>query len=288
MTERRDLLRSGLALPAAAAAAAAAATLALPAAVTEAQAQATGGGGVVEAIKQRGALLVGLATFVPWAMRAKDGSLIGFEVDVATKLAEDMGVKPELIPTAWDGIIPALLAGKFDVIIGGMSITPSRNLSVNFTSVYAHSGLQLAASKSAAPSLASYEDLNRPDVTIAIRRGVAPATAFLAKAMPLATVRQFDDDSQAFQEVINGNAQAAISSSPKPEFQVLQYPDQLYMPFKDKLVQNSEAFAVKKGDPDALNFFSNWILFRSQDGWLAERHAYWFETQDWRDKVEKL
>src|SRR4051812_3652325 len=99
-----------------------------------------------------------------------------------------------------------------------MSITPSRNLTVNFTNAYAHSGLQLAANRELAPAIGSYADLDRPEVTIAIRRGVAPATAFLQKSIPLATVRQFDDDSQAFQEVLNGNAPAAISSSPNPEF----------------------------------------------------------------------
>ena len=79
---------------------------------------------VLEEIKKRGSLRVGMSTFVPWAMRDKQGNLIGFEIDVATKVAEDMGVKIEFVPTAWSGIIPALLAQKFDVIIGGMSITP--------------------------------------------------------------------------------------------------------------------------------------------------------------------
>ncbi|MCB1491107.1 MAG: transporter substrate-binding domain-containing protein, partial [Rhodobiaceae bacterium] len=90
-------------------------------------------GSVIESIKKSGTIRVGMATFVPWAMRDKNGDLIGFEIDVAKKLAEDMGVGIEFVPTAWDGIIPALLAGKFDVIIGGMSITPARNLTVNFT-----------------------------------------------------------------------------------------------------------------------------------------------------------
>ena len=79
---------------------------------------------VIETIKKRGALKVGMSTFVPWAMRDKKGELVGFEIDVAKKLAADMDVDIEFVPTAWDGIIPALLAGKFDVIIGGMSIRP--------------------------------------------------------------------------------------------------------------------------------------------------------------------
>ena len=81
-------------------------------------------------------------------MRDKEGKLIGFEIDVATKVAADMGVDVEFVPTAWSGIIPALIAKKFDVIIGGMSITPQRNLTVNFTQPYAHSGQQMAANLS--------------------------------------------------------------------------------------------------------------------------------------------
>ena len=120
-------------------AAAALAVGGLAAAVAPASAE-----GLLETIQQRGKLMVGMSTFVPWAMRDKEGNLIGFEIDVATKLAEDMGVEIEFVPTAWSGIIPALLAEKFDVIIGGMSITPQRNLTVNFTAPYANSGQMMA------------------------------------------------------------------------------------------------------------------------------------------------
>ena len=91
---------------------------------------------IIEKIQKEGVLRVGMATFVPWAMKDKQGQLIGFEIDVAKRLAQDMGVEIEFIPTAWSGIIPALLTGKFDVIIGGMGVTPARNLKVNFTVPY--------------------------------------------------------------------------------------------------------------------------------------------------------
>src|SRR5262249_51692721 len=99
---------------------------------------------VIEEVKKRGVLRIGLSTFVPWSMRDKKGDLIGFEIDVGNRVAGDMGVKAEFVPTAWDGIIPALIAGKFDVIISGMSITLQRNLTVNFTIPYAHSHHPLA------------------------------------------------------------------------------------------------------------------------------------------------
>jgi polar amino acid transport system substrate-binding protein len=242
--------------------------------------------GMLEDVQKRGTLRVGMATFVPWAMRDKDGNLIGFEIDVATQVAEDMGVKVEFVPTAWSGIIPALIARKFDIIIGGMSITPQRNLTVNFTTPYAHSGQQMAANMQLAGDFKTREDFNSSDVTIACRRGATPCKA-AQKLFPKATVRRFDDDAQAFQEVVNGNAHGMISSAPKPRFWSDAHPTKVFLPFGDEnLTKGDEAFALRKGDPDALNFFSNWIVVKTSNGWLQERHDYWFKDQSaWKDMV---
>lgn len=243
---------------------------------------------VVEDIVKRGTLKVGMSTFVPWAMRDKEGNLIGFEIDVATKVAEDMGVKVEFVPTAWSGIIPALIAKKFDIIIGGMSITPQRNLTVNFTQPYAHSGQQMAANVALAGEFKTLEDFNKSDVTIACRRGATPCNA-AQKLFPKAQLRRFDDDAQAFQEVANGNAHAMISSAPKPRFWSDAYPDKIFLPFGGKnLTEGNEGFALRKGDADALNYFSNWILTNTSNGWIKERHDYWFQDQSgWKDMVAK-
>lgn len=242
--------------------------------------------GVLEEIQKRGKLRVGMATFVPWAMRDKEGNLIGFEIDVAKKVAEDMGVEIEFVPTAWSGIIPALIAKKFDVIIGGMSITPQRNLTVNFTIPYAHSGQQMAASKQLAGDFKTLDDYNDSSVTIACRRGATPCN-IAQKRFPKANVRRFDDDAQAFQEVVNGNAHAMISSAPKPRFWSEAHPDKVYVANEgENLTRGDEAFALRKGDADAVNFFSNWILVNTSNGWLEQTHDYWFKDQSaWKDMV---
>jgi len=253
--------------------------------IAGAQSQELAAASVLETIKQRGTLRVGMATFVPWAMRNREGELVGFEIDVASKVAEDMDVEIEFVPTAWDGIIPALLAGNFDVIIGGMSITPQRNLTVNFTQPYAHSGQGIAANTELAGDLEWPEDYNSPGVTFTCRRGATPCTLIQAE-FPKATLRQFDDDAQAAQEVLNGNAHAVVSSQPKPAYMIVDNPDVLFDPAGENLTRGDEAFALRKGDPDALNFFSNWILVNTSNGWLQERHDYWFKTRDWAEMVD--
>jgi polar amino acid transport system substrate-binding protein len=245
--------------------------------------QAVAAGSVIEAVKQRGVLRVGMATFVPWAMRDKNGELIGFEIDVAKKLAADMEVQVEFVPTAWDGIIPALLAGKFDVIIGGMSITPARNLTVNFSAPYANSSLGVVAHKKAEGRVWP-EGFNDPAVTFVCRRGATPCQ-YIEQTFPKAVLRQFDDQGQTVQEVLNGAADVMISSQPLPAFTVYDNPTVVYAPTTEPITPGNEAFAVRKGDPDALNFFDNWILVNRSSGWLAERHAYWFGGRPWADQV---
>ncbi len=242
------------------------------------------GTSMIEEVKRRNTLRVGMSTFVPWAFRNKTGELIGYEIDVANRLAQDLGVRAEFIPTAWDGIVPALLAGRFDAIIGGMSITPARNLSANFTAAYSATGVDMAASKRLADGMTTIEAYNRPNVTLTGRRGSSGITA-VQRLMPRATIRQFDDDAQSILEVVNGRAHAMVGSVPRPLFASLDNPEALFRPFAQPLVRQADAMAVRKSDPDALNFLDNWIMLRQLDGWLEERQAYWFGAREWRDQV---
>jgi len=239
----------------------------------------------IEQVIKRGILKVGMSTFVPWAMKDKTGKLIGFEIDVATRLAEDLGVKIEFTPTKWAGIIPALLTGKFDVIIGGMSIRPDRNLKVNFSIPYDYAGQSLLANKKLAAGFASLKDFDRAEVVISARLGSTAAEA-AKQFMPKAQKRLFDDEAQVIQEVVNGRAHAAVASAPLPAFQAIKYPDQLFLPLQETFTKEPIGFAVRKGDFDTLNYFNNWIRVTEAKGWLAERKHYWFETKDWETMLK--
>jgi len=241
---------------------------------------------VIETIKERGVMKVGLSLFTPWAIRAKDGELIGFEIDVAKQLAADMGVDVEFYPTAWDGIIPALVSGNFDVIISGMSVTPQRNMTVNFTDAYATTGVQLVANKQLTEGKKSLADFNDPSVTFAGRRGATTAVA-VTDNFPKAKLVLFDDERAAIQEVIDGRAHAILDTPPNPARHVRDFPDKIVLPFPDiDFDRRGEGFAVRKGDIDALNFFNNWIAQGWRTEWLKKRHDYWFTTGDWYDQVD--
>jgi polar amino acid transport system substrate-binding protein len=239
----------------------------------------------IENTLKRGVLRVGMSTFVPWAMKDKKGKLIGFEIDVATRLAEDMGVKVEFVPTKWAGIIPALLAGKFDVVIGGMGILPKRNLKVNFTIPYDLTGMSMVAHKEVAAGFKSLQDFNRPDVVLSLRLAATPVAA-AKKFMPKAQLRKFDDESQAYQELINGKAHAVVGSAPTPAFYALKHPDKLFLPLNETFTKEPIGFAVRKGDFDTINYFNNWITVVKAEGWLAERKNYWFRTRDWESMLK--
>jgi polar amino acid transport system substrate-binding protein len=238
----------------------------------------------IQAVVKRGKLIVGLSTFVPWAIRDKKGELIGFEVDVAKQLAKDIGVELELVPTAFDGIIPSLLAGKFDLIATGLTITPKRALTVNFSRPYNHSGALLMANAKLTAGFKSLEDFNKPNVTLAARRGSTGALA-IQTLFPKATLRLFDDEQLANQEVINGNAHGASAQPPRPFLLKAKYPDAVSIPFEQMLNRNSDAFAIRPGDVDTLSFLNSWIEFNTNNGWLEQRQKYWFRTSEWSNLV---
>lgn len=251
-------------------------TTAMPATAQQAD------GKMIGEVKARKTLRVGMASFVPWAMRDKEGNWIGFEIDVARKFATDLGAELELMPTAWDGIIPALNGNKFDAIIGGLSVTPARAESVDFSKPYSNSGVGVTASKKLAAKLKWPEDYNSSDVTFTCKRGIA-ACGEVQKQFPKATLRQFDDTAVAFQEVVNGNAHASVASEPAPAFYTIQNAEALFQPTKEYLSRGEEGIAIRKGDPGSLATINAWV--EKNGDFLKARHDYWFRTRDWADKV---
>ena len=239
-------------------------------------------GKMISDVKERKTLRVGMASFVPWAMRDKQGNWIGFEIDVAKKFASDLGVdsnscRPHGTASSrrWQ---PTSSTRSSE---GSALRRPEAN---PWTSPrpYSTSGIGVAASKQIASKLKWPDDYNSADVTFTCKRGIA-ACAEVQKQFPKATLRQFDDTAIAFQEVINGSAHATVSSEPAPTFYTIQNPDQLFQPTKDYLARGAEGIAIRKGDPASLATINDWVT--KNGDFLKERHAYWFRTRDWANQI---
>ena len=121
---------------------------------------------VLDEILERGTIRVGVAEFVPWTHKNKAGELVGFEIDVARKIAGDMSVEPEFKVYLWEDIIPALLTGEIDIIAGGMSITPARALKVDFSRPLAESGVGLATNTRMTRNIESLRELDAPGIVV--------------------------------------------------------------------------------------------------------------------------
>ena len=240
---------------------------------------------MIEDIVKRGTLRVGFSSFVPWAMQDKAGNYIGFEIDVATRLAEDLGVKIELVPTNWDGIIPALLSGKFDVIIGSMAYTPQRALSVNFSVPYDTAYIDVTLNREKCGNIKDVADLNNPEIIVAVRTGTTAAQAAQALA-PKATFRMFNDEAPAVEEVLSGRAHAFFSSAPLPALETSRHPDRLIQPFELTAFKKPICLAVRKNDLDTLNVFDGWIRMVEEEGFLENRRSYWFRSNEWESLLK--
>lgn len=235
-------------------------------------------------ILKSGELRVGVSLYPPWVMRAKDGQLIGSEIDMANRLAADMGIKPVIGLYEWEQLIPVLESGDIDIIVSGMAIKPSRALRVNFSRPYGDAGIGLVTNSSLTADFKSLEDLKKPGVIIGTQAETVSADV-ARRLFSTATIKYFASQQETEQALLDGKIYAVIAANPVPEFLALQYPDKVDVPVNKPLMSFKEGFAINKGDADFLNFLDAWVVAHSADAWIASTRRYWLETLDWQEQV---
>jgi polar amino acid transport system substrate-binding protein len=240
----------------------------------------------VESILKRGELRVGFESgYVPFEMTDKKGNFIGFDMDYGRRLAKDMGVKFVPVNTAWDGIIPALVTDKFDIIMGGMTITQERNLKINFADPYIVVGQTILLNKKLEGTVKDYKDLNDPKYILTSRLGTTGEQA-IKKYIPKATYKAFESEAEAGLEVINGKADAMVYDLPFCGF-LYGSQGQGKTVFLDKpFTYEPLAWAINKGDPDFLNFLNNFLRQTKGDGFYDSLYKKWITGSDWEKELK--
>ncbi len=240
-------------------------------------------------ILQRGELQVCLEPgYMPFEMKDKRGRIIGYDVDMAKRMAKEMGVKLSLKPTAWDGIIAALVTGKCDIIMSGMTITQQRNLKINFADPYVVVGQTIMMKKELQGKIKSAKDLDKPEYTVVTKLGVTGEVA-TRKFFKNAKIITFETEADAASEVLNGKADAIVYDQP---YNILFMSDK----GKGKLVHLDTpltyeplGWAIRKGDPDFLNWLNNFLRQVKEDkvvDFYNKLNQKWLKDTDWLKRVQ--
>ncbi|MGH8433748.1 MAG: transporter substrate-binding domain-containing protein [Pseudomonas sp.] len=242
--------------------------------------------GAIEDAVKSGTLRVGMdPTYMPFEMTNKRGEIIGFEVDLLKDMAKAMGVKLELVSTAYDGIIPALLTGKFDMIGSGMTLTQERNLRLNFSEPFIVVGQTLLIRKELEGKVKSYKDLNDPQYRITSKIGTT-GEMVAKKLISQAKYNGFDNEQEAVMDVVNGKADAFIYDAPYNAVAVNKAGAGKLVYLEQPFTYEPLAFGLKKGDYDSLNWINNYLHQIREDGTYARIHAKWFKSTAWLKDME--
>ena len=196
--------------------------------------------------------------YPPFNNLTADGKLEGFDIDIANALCDEMKVKCEFVTQDWDGIIPALQAGKFDAIIASMSITPERAEKVDFTNKYYNLPGAIVAPKDSDIKGVTKEDLAGKTI------GVATSTThfnYSTKTYTDSTIKGYPSSQEFMLDLANGRLDAVNDDIIVLETW-LATPDgaccKLIGPIKSEVAIHGPGagIAVRKGETDLVNQFN--------------------------------
>ena len=254
----------------------------------------------LEGILQRGELRIGLEVgYMPFEMidkrsglrqkgirhggfrrKGRQLSLIGFDIDIGIEMAMALGVKPVFVDTLWPSIIPALKLGRFDVIFGGMSVTETRKTQVDFADPFMTVGQTVLLNAKNKTTVKSYKDLNDAKFVIVSKPGTTGEEA-VQRSIPQATYETADTEIDVTMRVLEGTADAFVYDYPfNAVFRAMHPSDQLIF-LDEPFTKEPIAWAIRKNDPDFLNWLNKFLIEIKQDGRFEKMHDKWFNKTDW-------
>ncbi len=238
----------------------------------------------LSSIDARHTLRVGVALNAPWVMHDKQGALFGYSIDVARKLASDMGWKLELVETSWLRLFDDLRTDRFDVAISGISITPQRARHVAFSQPTGEFAVSLVANRARLGKQGMAGLKTEAQRRIAVRKGTL--TAELAKAaLPAAQWVEFEDDHQAIEDLRDGKFDALVAEAPLPELLAQAFPKALQVSDQGEIARTAHGIVLRRGDGDLRDVLDAWVVQTRASGWLKARADYWFGQPGWLDQL---
>lgn len=238
-------------------------------------------------IQDRGVLRVGMEPgYMPFEMTNQKGEIIGFDVDMAKRIAKAMGVKLELVSTAWDGIIPALLTNKFDMIMSGMTVTPQRNLKIAFADPYIVVGQSILVKKEYAGEVKSYKDLNNPKFKLGSKLGTTGEQA-TKRMISKAKYISFETEQEGVMDLVNGKIDAFVYDLPYMAIANAQKSEGKLIFLDQPFTYEPLGWAIRHGNADFLNWLNNYLAQMKNDGTYDKIYEKWFLSNEWVRQLQQ-
>ncbi|ACL59259.1 extracellular solute-binding protein family 3 [Methylobacterium nodulans ORS 2060] len=171
------------------------------------------------AIKESGTLRVGLTgDYAPYSLKREDGTLKGADVTMAEDLARTLGVSLTIVPTTWKSLKDDLLADRYDIAMGGVSVTADRAAVADFSVPVMSDGKRPIVRCADARTYTSIGAIDRPEVRVVVNPG-GTNERFAAAHFPHATVRVHPDNRTIFREVAEGRADLMVTDGAEVDYQ---------------------------------------------------------------------
>ncbi|MDZ7828372.1 MAG: ABC transporter substrate-binding protein [Halofilum sp. (in: g-proteobacteria)] len=212
--------------------------------------------------------------YPPFNQIGPDGELQGFDIDIAKALCKEMNRDCEFVTQDWDGIIPGLLANKYDAIIASMSITPERDKAVDFTGRYYSNKLRFLAKKSSniKPTEASLKGK-----TVGAQRATISSQWLKENMGDILDIKLYDTQENAFLDLGSGRIDAVLADM-LVAYEWLDSEEGSAYEFKGEAVYSGDkiAIAVQEGNDKLRKEFNKAIKAIRKDGTYAEINAKYF------------
>jgi arginine/ornithine transport system substrate-binding protein len=148
--------------------------------------------------------------YPPFSKVEKDGTLVGFDIDIAMALCEEIGAECVLVPQDWDGIIPALLARKYDAIIASMSITEERKKKVAFSEKYYNTPAKFARKKGSGITISK---AGLKGKTVGVQRATTHDNFITGEFGDSVEIKRYGTQDEAYLDAIAGRVDLLLADS---------------------------------------------------------------------------
>ncbi len=240
----------------------------------------------IEKIKKSGELKVGMTgTQPPFSMKAKDGSIIGYDADMAQMLANSMNVDLKIVQIPFSELLNSLEKGEIDVIMSGMTITLERNMRAAFVGPYVISGKSILTKSPDYSKADESDDLNENTLKLVTLKG-STSEEYVKEEMPEATLILVEDYEKGVQMLIDGSADIMVADYPVCAYEALVHPEKGLITLAQPLTIEPIGVAVSPHDPLLLNLVENYMKALSVIGVLDGLEKKWFESSDWLSEIE--